>query len=197
MKKVLLLIFTSSSLVFAKAQVQIGVKAGYNLASVMQSGSEGESGLKSKSGFHGGLFASLPIAQSIFLQPEIVYSGQGASETQNNETINLNYNYLNIPVLVKYQSAMGLFGETGPQVGFLLSANVSGNGASMSIKDQSQSVDFSWAFGVGYKLSSIPLGIDARYNLGFTNILKDSPDETIKNSVFQIGLFYMFGGDSK
>jgi hypothetical protein len=197
MKKILLSIFACSSLVFASAQVQFGVKAGYNLASVSQSGSQNDNGLKSKSGFHGGVFASLPIAESFFLQPELVYSGQGASETQNNETINLNYNYLNIPVLAKYQSAMGLFAETGPQVGFLLSANVSGGGVSMDIKDQSQSIDFSWAFGVGYKLSNIPLGIDARYNLGFTNILKDSPDETVKNSVFQIGLFYMFGGGSK
>jgi hypothetical protein len=197
MKKILLLIFASSSFVFASAQVQFGVKAGYNLASVTQSGSQNESGLKSKSGFHGGIFAALPIAESIFIQPEIVYSMQGASESLNGQTANLNYNYLNIPVLAKYQSAMGLYGETGPQVGFLLSANVSGGGVSMDIKDQSQSIDFSWAFGVGYKLSSIPMGIDARYNLGFTNILKDSPNETVKNSVFQIGLFYMFGGDSK
>jgi hypothetical protein len=197
MKKVFLLIFTSLAFVFVNAQVQFGVKAGYSLASVTQSGSSNEVGLKSKSAFHGGFLASIPISTSLFVQPELVYSGQGAGISDNGMTGTLNYNYLNVPVLVKYQSEMGLFGETGPQVGFLLSANESSQGVSVDIKDNSQTIDFSWAFGVGYRLSEIPLGIDVRYNLGLTNTLKDSPDETVKNSVFQIGLFYMFGGGSK
>jgi hypothetical protein len=193
MKKIFLLIFTSLAFVFVNAQVQFGVKAGYNLTSVTQSGSQNESGIKSKSGFHGGFLASIPLANAFFVQPEIVYSGQGAGFSDGTQTASLNYNYLNVPILVKYQSEMGLFAETGPQVGFLLSANESSQGISVDIKSNSQSIDFSWAFGVGYKLSSLPLGIDARYNLGLTNMLKDSPDETVKNSVFQIGLFFLFG----
>ncbi len=192
MKKVLLLIIATSSIAVASAQIQFGVKANYNLTGVMQSGSNPETGLKSKSGFSGGFLASIPIAESFFLQPEIVYSGQGTAVSDNGFNATLNYNYLNIPVLGKYQSSMGIFGETGPQVGFLLSANAKGNGESVDMKSQTQSVDFSWAFGVGYKLHDMGLGFDIRYNLGLTNTLKDGQGETVKNSVFQLGVFYMF-----
>ena len=192
MKKVLLLIIATASIAVASAQIQFGVKANYNLASVMQSGSDNTDGLKSKSGFSGGALVLIPVSGSFFVQPEIVYSGQGTDVSSNGSSGSVNFNYLNIPVLAKYQSESGLFGETGPQVGFLLSANVSSQGSSVSIKDQSQSVDFSWAFGLGYKLHDMGLGFDVRYNLGLTNMIKNSSNESWKNSVFQIGVFYMF-----
>jgi hypothetical protein len=192
MKKMLLLIVATISIVFANAQIQFGLKANYNLAGVMQSGPEPENGLKSKSGFSGGALALIPISAPFYLQPEIVYSGQGTDISDNGFNASLNYNYLNIPVLAKYQSDMGLFGETGPQVGFLLSANAKGEGQTVDMKDQTQSVDFSWAFGVGYKLHDMGLGFDIRYNLGLTNTLKDGGGESVKNSVFQFGVFYLF-----
>jgi len=195
MKKMLLLIVATGSMVFATAQIQFGVKAGYNLANVTQSGPNPESGLKSKSSFNAGVLASIPIANSFFLQPELVYSGQGTGISDNGFTGTLNYNYLNVPVLIKYQTSSGFFAETGPQVGFILSSNIKADGQTEDMKDQTQSVDFSWALGIGYKLSEMGLGFDARYNLGLTNTLKDSGDETVKNSVFQIGVFYMFGGE--
>jgi Outer membrane protein beta-barrel domain len=192
MKKILLLIFATSSIVFVRAQVQFGVKAGYNLTTLTGSRT---TGFDSKSGFSGGVLAAVPLFNSFYLQPEIVYSGQGSSFTDGSQKINLNYDYLNVPVLFKYQNPNGLFAETGPQVGFLLSAKGKQNGITEDIKDFTQSVDFSWAFGLGYKIPNINLGIDIRYNLGLTNTAKDLGDETAKNSVFQFGLFYMFGGE--
>jgi hypothetical protein len=193
MKKMLLLIIATGSMVYASAQIQFGVKAGYNLANVMQSGPDPENGLKSKSSFNAGVLASVPLFNSFFLQPEIVYSGQGTGISDNGFTGTLNYNYLNVPVLFKYQAPSGIFAETGPQVGFLLSSNLKADGETVDTKDQTQSVDFSWALGLGYKLSEMGLGFDARYNLGLTNTLKNGQGESVKNSVFQIGVFYMFG----
>jgi hypothetical protein len=192
MKKMLLLIVATITIVFANAQIQFGLKANYNLAGVMQSGPEPQNGLKSKSAFSGGALALIPISAPFYLQPEIVYSAQGTDISDNGFSGSLNYNYLNIPILGKYQSDMGLFGETGPQVGFLLSANAKGEGQTVDMKSQTQSVDFSWAFGVGYKLHDMGLGFDIRYNLGLTNTLKDGGGESVKNSVFQFGVFYLF-----
>jgi hypothetical protein len=194
MKKVLLVILAAGSAAIASAQIQYGVKAGYNLATVTQSGSSNVDGLKSKSDFSGGLLASIPLFSSFYLQPEVMYSGQGTQATESGETVKLNYSYINVPVLFKYQHASGVFAETGPQVGFLLSAKAKADGVNEDVKSQSQSVDFSWAFGLGYKIPKMGLGIDARYNLGLTNITKDDGDEKVKNSVFQFGLFYLFGG---
>jgi len=196
MKRMLLVLIAAGSTMIASAQIQFGVKAGYNLANLTFSPSQ--AGVSSKSDFSGGVFASLPLFSSCSLQPEILYSGQGAAFSDSLATGKLNYGYLNIPVLFKYQHSSGLFAETGPQVGFLLSAKESFNGQSFDAKSNTQSVDFSWAFGIGYKLP-MGFGIDARYNLGLTNLAKGSGSNegTAKNSVFQFGLFYMFGESKK
>jgi Outer membrane protein beta-barrel domain len=193
MKRMLLVLIAAGSFMFASAQIQYGVKAGYNLANLTFSPSQ--SGVSSLSNFSGGVFASVPLFSTCTLQPEILYSGQGASFSDSLVgSGKVNYGYLNVPVLFKYQHESGLFAETGPQVGFLLSAKESAGGQTADLKSNSQSVDFSWAFGIGYKLP-MGFGIDARYNLGLTNINKNSQGGgTVKNSVFQFGLFYQFGG---
>jgi hypothetical protein len=192
MKKLFVLCLAAGAFMSANAQVQFGVKAGANFATLTGSASDGA---KSKVDFNGGVFARVPLFNTFFLQPEVVYSGQGAKATMNETDYTVNQSYLNVPVLFQYQHESGLFAETGPQIGFLLAANVKAAGVSQDIKSSYKSTDFSWAFGVGYRLSSIPAGINARYNLGLTNIAADETSgQTLKNSVFQVGLFYMFGG---
>jgi hypothetical protein len=193
MKKAILVMLTSASFMFVSAQVQFGVKAGYNLANLTTSPSQ--SGITSNSDFSAGILASIPLFSSCSLQPEVLYSGQGASFSDSFATGKVNYGYLNVPVHFKYQHSSGLFAETGPQIGFLLSAKEKADGQTVDTKSNTQSTDFSWAFGLGYKLP-FGLGIDARYNLGLTNLAKGSSSSkgTVKNSVFQFGLFYMFKG---
>ena len=192
MKKLVFLVLTTSIFFTASAQVQFGVKAGANFATLTGPGSEGST---TKVDFHGGGFANIPLANSFFLQPELVYSRQGAKATSDGFVFNVNQSYLNIPVLTKYQHSSGLYGETGPQLGFLLAANVKGDGSSQDVKSSYKSTDFSWAFGLGYMIPSISAGIDARYNLGLSNIAAEQVNGySVKNSVFQIGVFYLFGG---
>jgi len=194
MKRMLLVLFAACGTVVASAQIQFGVKAGVNLANLTISGDNSGFTFNSKTDFNAGVLASIPLFSDFHLQPEIMYSGQGASSDFQGSSLKLNYGYLNVPVLFKYQHESGLFAETGPQVGFLLSAKEKVDDQSIDTKDDTQSVDFSWAFGIGYKIPDINLGIDARYNLGLTNLAKgtSSSDGTVKNSVFQFGLFYMF-----
>lgn len=192
MKKLFILVLTAGAFYSANAQVQFGVKAGANFATITGSGTNGA---QTKVDFNGGAFARVPLFNSFFLQPELVYSGQGAKSTVNEGDFTVNQSYLNVPVLFQYHHASGLFAETGPQVGFLLAANVKAGGTSQNIKSSYKSTDFSWAFGAGYQLSSIPAGINARYNLGLTNIAAQAEaGQSVKNSVFQVGLFYLFGG---
>ena len=200
MKKSIILLISIMAFSGLSAQVQFGIKAGLNISSLSVSNGvlgDGES-KSSLTTFNGGLFASLPIAESLCLQPEINYSGQGMNVSGPGETGSLNYDYLNVPVLIKYSHESGLFAETGPQAGFLLSAKGKSNGNSYELKDGTQSFDFSWALGLGYKLKDLGLGIDVRYNLGLTNTFKNVPDGySAKNGVFQIDLFYMFSPGSK
>jgi Outer membrane protein beta-barrel domain len=197
LKKLIIIILTIASPALAAAQIRLGIKAGINLTNINLSGvSSGSSiSFSSKTDFNAGFLASLPLFNSFHLQPEIVYSGQGANSNVAGTSITRSLGYLNVPVLLKYQHVSGVFASTGPQIGFLLSANATSDAQpSVDIKSITQTIDFSWSFGLGYEIQPISLGIDARYNLGLTNIEKGPySNGTAKNSVFQFGLFYMFG----
>jgi hypothetical protein len=199
MKKPIILMIAIAAFSGLNAQVQLGVKAGLNISSLSLSNVLGNGDSKSSlTSFNGGLFVSLPIAESLSVQPEINYSAQGTNLDLEGDKGSLNYDYLNVPVLVKYSHESGLFAETGPQAGFLLSAKQKIDGSSYDAKNNVQSFDFSWALGIGYKLKELGLGIDVRYNLGLTNTIKAPYNgSSAKNGVFQVDLFYMFSPGSK
>lgn len=189
MKKKLFLVLCIICTFFqSEAQVHFGVKAGYNLSDIYLSGTNVTSEVKSKSGFNAGVFSTIQLSKLFTIQPEVYYSEQGAQ--RKDSSANLNYNYLNVPVLIKYQLYSGIFIETGPQIGFLLNSSYKSTTFSEDLNFISKSTAFSWAFGAGYKLSSINLGFDIRYNLGISNIQTYS--WTTTNSVFQLDLFYLF-----
>lgn len=188
MKKLLLLFVCAASFAGVQAQADFGLKAGLNIASM--TGDVGD--LKSKIGFNVGAFAELPLAADFSLRPEVVFSGQGA-KADGGEVgdVKLNIGYINVPVLGKWTSASGFFAETGPQVGFLMSAKAKADDMDSDLKDAYKSIDFSWAFGIGYEFAP-NIGVNGRYNLGLANIA-DADEVSVKNSVIQVGLFYKFG----
>jgi hypothetical protein len=202
MKKLFLLSVAIVMATIASAQIQFGIKAGLNLANLNISPTSSGESYSMKPDFHAGLLAQIPLGGKLVLQPEIMYSGQGVNATSSDGTItvkdNLAINYINVPVLFKYYFTKGLFAEVGTQIGFLLSADDKENGSSISFKSALKSTDFSGVFGLGF-LSSRNIGIDARYNLGFTDLPKGMQiDQSFKNSVIQVGLFYLFNtGSSK
>lgn len=184
------MLLTGSFLAGASAQIQFGVKAGANMANFT---GDNLDGAKWKIGFQGGALVSVPLFNEFSLQPEVNYSSQGFKFDQGGETGSMNVDYVNIPVLFKYNNPGGFFAETGPQLGFLISAKAKSPGVSVDAKSAYKSTDFSWAIGVGYLISSLNVGIDARYNLGLSNIIKESGNGTAKNSVIQVDIFYLFG----
>ena len=172
----LLLLFISFSTI-AKSQIHFGVKAGLNLANLKFDSSSNTSYI---SEFNVGVLVSIPIAKSLSLQPELMLSAQGYGGKYHDTSYRVTYGYFLLPILLKYNLNSGVFAEMGPQFGF-----------SLNNRWYVQPFDFSWTFGVGYKLP-VNLGIDLRYNLGISNIEKDfSPKAS--NSVFQFDLFYLFG----
>ena len=191
MKKLALVLFVGLSFTTAaNAQLAFGVKAGANFSSI--SGSDAQ-GAKTLVGFNGGAYLGLGLGHGLSLQPELVYSLQGyKADDGNGGTATQTENYLNIPVLLKYRFPMGLFIETGPQLGFLMSAKGKEGGVSVSDKDFFKSTDVSWALGAGFHIPTTKLAVDARYNFGLTSIAADQSGQsfTVKNGVFQIGLMY-------
>ena len=165
-----------------------GIKGGLNLATLC-----GESDVYSnKTGFHLGMLYHIHISQHFAIQPELLYSMQGAKVKNSIFKNNLTLNYVNIPILAQYMFDNGFRLETGPQPGILVSAKQNYNGTDLNIKDDLNSFDLSWAFGVGF-ITHKKWGIDARYNLGITK-LPEAGGGDYKNGVFQLGLFYQFEG---
>jgi len=190
MKKVIIVpvILLIGGLVSAQT-FQFGPKAGVNISN-FQSGNYENNTLV---GFHLGGFVSFAAGKTFAIQPEVLFSTQGTKiEDATNPHKEFKANYLNIPVLVQLRTSGGLYLETGPQAGLLLTAKTDDE----SVKDLYKSLDWSWVFGLGFR-SKIGLGLDARYNLGLTKVgdkLTTSdfqPDG--KNSVIQIGLFFAIG----
>jgi maltoporin len=175
------IVLTSSTL--WGQETHFGIKAGLNSSSVKIS--DGED-FDSKVGFHVGGLAHIHIARHFAVQPEIMYSTQGGKDGDEK----LKLNYVNIPVLAQYMFDEGFRLQTGPQLGFLTTAKQKIGNVEIDIKDDLSSIDFSWVFGASY-LCRQGLGIDARYNLGISNISEDNSFEA-RNRVFQVGLFYQF-----
>jgi Outer membrane protein beta-barrel domain len=188
MKKlfVTILVCITTYSLFAQ-HTNFGLKTGYNSSSVQISDG---ADYDSKSGLHIGGLAHIHISEHFAVQPELVFSCQGG-ERPNSK---LKLNYINVPVLAQYMIGDGFRLQTGPQFGFLVSAEQKIGDIEVDIDDAFNSFDLSWAFGASYIFSS-GIGIDARYNLGLNNISDDSDFEA-KNRVFQVGLFYQFRNDA-
>ena len=168
--------------------VNIGIKGGLNIANLND-----DNGTKydSKLGFNVGLLGHIHLAPQLALQPEIMYSLQGAKYTVSNVETNINLGYINIPLNVQYMFDNGFRLQAGPQVGFLMNAKAETNNVKTDIKDNLKTVDFGVTAGLGYVHPASGFGVDARYNLGLSDI-SESDASKLTNRGFQIGVFYLF-----
>ena len=166
-------------------KVNIGIKGGVNLTNV---NTENSVKLDEKVGFNVGLLGHVHLTRELALQPEIVYSLQGAKFPNVDRKLNLGY--INVPVLVQYMFDNGFRLQAGPQVGFLISAKDKINSSSADIKSNYKSVDFGLSAGIGYVHPASGFGVDLRYNLGLSDITKTTTSKAT-NRVGQLGVFYL------
>ena len=191
MKKILFLsVFTAAAFI-GQAQIKFGIKAGANFSKFSGDDAKMEDvSPKFLTGFAGGGLVNISLNEMFSVQPEVLYSMEGTMYKESGEKATYKTDYINIPVLFQYNNPSGFYAETGPQVGFLMSAKVSYGGVSADAKDSFKKINFSWGLGAGYKLSN-GLGIGARYNLGLANIVDG--DGSVKVGGFHVGLSYTFG----
>jgi opacity protein-like surface antigen len=140
---------------------------------------------KSSTGFAGGFFVNFPVAKSLRLEPEILYINKGSGFEDEDFTLNLNY--IEIPVLLRYQFTEdgGPFAYVGPYVGFNVKCNSTVDTLAVPCKDLGveAKTDFGGTIGVGYRKEA--WGFDIRYDFGFTDVITD---EQGKNSALMIML---------
>ncbi|MET0759396.1 MAG: porin family protein [Flavobacterium sp.] len=209
MKKVILSVAALFAFGFVSAQdVKFGIKGGVNFATL--TGDVEDTSMKV--GFNVGGLVEIKVSEKFSVQPELLFSTQGAkeeySETSGADSYkvenNLNLGYLNIPIMAKYYVIDKFSLEAGPQFGFLMSAKsdytetqtVGGVTSTFSeevdVKDEMNSVDFGINFGAGYDFTeNISAGV--RYNLGLSDISDEQEDNfEVQNSVISVSIGYKF-----
>ena len=193
MKKSLTILFlVLSTTVFAQT-FQLGVKGGVNISN-FNGGDFNTIKNKALLGYHVGGFLRLRYGH-FAIQPAVLLSTQGATlENAGNEQ-DYKITYVNVPVLLQYQTDGGFYLEAGPQLGFKVDEDVPNS----TIGDFAKSTDLSVAFGLGY-FSKIGLGVGARYNVGVSKVGdfdSNTIDPDFRNGVIQFSVFYSIFGNKK
>lgn len=217
-KQVLLIAVAIFSFGAMQAQdIRFGAKAGVNFASI---GGDFTDGVDGKTGFHVGGVVEIMLTDQFAIQPELLYSAQGAKQEYNEDfagvsityTDKIKLDYINIPIMAKYYVTEGFAIEAGPQVGFLVSANseseadISGNqelidllddedfaSEDFDISDSTSGLDLGIGAGVSYRLD-MGVFFSGRYVLGLSNIndFEGSDDFKQQNNVIQLSVGYSF-----
>ncbi|MAZ72452.1 MAG: hypothetical protein CMC70_04830 [Flavobacteriaceae bacterium] len=218
-KQVLLIAIAIFSFGIMQAQdIRFGAKAGVNFASI---GGDETDGIEGKTGFHIGGLVEIMLTDQFAIQPELLYSAQGAKfeETDSEDGISVTVtdktklDYINLPIMAKYYVTEGLALEAGPQIGFLVSANaeteldISGiddpefiefiedefGVGDQDISDGTSGIDFGLGLGASYRLD-MGVFFGARYTLGLSNINDFEGSDNFKqqNNVFQVSVGYLF-----
>ena len=184
MKKIIFVVavLLSTGTLSAQEFVEFGAKGGVNFASLSGDDTEGLDGVTS---FHLGLVAEIPLTESFSIQPEVLYSGMGASNSEGDGMIKLDY--ITVPVMLKYYVVDGVSLEAGPQVAFNVVAESDFEGETEELEDI-KSTDIGAGVGLGYEFP-IKLFLQARYVFGFSDIMDDV---AAKNNAFQISGGYKF-----
>jgi Outer membrane protein beta-barrel domain len=168
----------------AAQEASWGVKGGVNLATLNSDQDPGPE-FKYRIGFIAGGFFTWPLGSHLDVQPEVLFSQQGASlDSIGLESVTIKTDYLVAPILVRYKlrPTGGLVLFAGPSLGFKLSAKATAEsgdqGFTEDISDEIESFDYGVAFGGGWE--SGRLTIDGRYTWGLSTIGKDgeNPENT-------------------
>lgn len=160
---------------YVNASAQFGIKAGLNFANLKGSGSEDFNVLTN---FHiGGLYEAR-VFDHVYVQPELLYSVQGAKV--DSEEIKLNY--FTVPLLLKIYLNGNFNIQAGPQFSMLLSE-------SDNFKPyNSETFDFGFTGGLEFFVTD-DFFIQARYYGGSKEV---SGNTDLKNTVVSASLGFVF-----
>lgn len=178
----------------------IGVMAGVNLSKL---GGDDITGADNRTGFMGGLFVTFHVTNGFAIQPEVIYSQRGASDNSDPDfDATFKLDYIDVPVLLRFEipvvGPIRPFFLAGPSFGLQVKCGIEGSGGGVSasvdcdqIGDQvglqfeKKTFDLSGVVGAGldFHLGGHTLMLGARYQHGFSDVMKDA---TVKNRTWSV-----------
>jgi hypothetical protein len=198
-----LLLILAAFTSFSLAQMQIGPKAGLNIANL--SGEDVED-TDTKTGFAGGVFFMYQFSNMFAIQPEAYYTMKGATQKLSIEGVTVDItgtlDYIEVPLLLKLLipiqgSSVHPAIFAGPSVGFNITAKekYEAQGESYEIDyEDVKSTEFGMVFGggVGFPVGKNELGFDVRYILGLTTVDDSAEAADVKNNVINFNVYFGF-----
>lgn len=176
-------IFLTIALLFLVANtqaqlLQIGAKAGLNYANFSGTTIQTDA----ITSYHGGLIAEIKLLDKFAIQPELLYTTQGATYNTALGDFKNELGYIAIPVLAKIYLSKSFSLELGPQASFLLSEK-----NDFDVND-ANTFEFAVDAGLSFKITK-NIFIQGRYVLGLTEVTSNAE---AKNSVIQFSAGLMF-----
>ncbi|MBS9462566.1 PorT family protein [Flagellimonas sp. HMM57] len=170
MKKTLLIaaVCLMGTAAFAQSGTGFGIKAGlsYNkngdlISSVGDAGQNITEGAEGKAGYHFGFWGKLDFPK-IYLRPELVYTRTQSNYDVSGESRDYDVSRLDLPVLLGYKLVGPLHVFAGPAFQYTLSNDLEG----VNIDDVEN--DFTVGLNIGAGVNLGKLGLDVRYERGFS-----------------------------
>lgn len=179
----------------AQAQMSYGLKAGVNFANVGIDPDEGASP-SGRVGALAGVFATVPIAWGLTLQPEALYTVKGASFDFDGFESNYIADYVEVPVLARFRVLRSAYIVAGPSMAFRLRARTrtpfGSSTEEVDLDEEVEKFDLGIVGGVGIDVGRRWL-VDARYTHGLSDTDKDTSDDVkIRNRVFSLSAGFRF-----
>ncbi len=196
------------SIIYTNANAQkmaIGIEGGINISNASINPTVTTD---ARTGVIIGTLLDVNFTNQITLTPGIRFTMKGFSNTYTNangvsQTDTYKLNYLEFPVLLKVKfplTEIKPYLAAGPVFGIKLSANLDqtagSQSASSDVSNNVESIDFGLLFagGMDFKVgTSTFLFFQAGYQLGLSNIAKNTGTTTIKNYAIQITGGVKFG----
>lgn len=195
-------------------EISYGAKVGVMMANLTQTPAEWEQEQEYKSGFTGGVFLSYAFDEHFSLQPELLYTQKGVRDNLYDGFISIDltasFDYVELPVLAIYtfleEGGFRPFLYGGPNVSFTISSELECSASILSATVDFSSLthvtDFGLVAGGGfeYPFGKGNLLLDARFQIGFTNVILsgdfeiDGSTQTIDEDDFKnYGFAFMVG----
>lgn len=183
MKKTLLIAVLAlmGTTAFAQNGTGFGIKAGlsYNkngdlVGSVGDAAQNITEGAEGKTGYHVGLWGKLDFPK-LYIRPELVYTRTKSTYDFNGESNDYDVSKLDLPVLLGYKIIGPLHIFAGPAFQYTLSNDLGG----LEVEDVEN--DFTVGLNVGVGVNLGKLGLDVRYERGFSDNEAQFIDANIAN----------------
>lgn len=164
----------------SRNRLQIGIKGGINYSGVYDTKGNNFSS-SGKFGGVGGGFLSIPIGTFLGIQPEVLYSQKGFSESGttdegNQYSVDVRRDFIDVPLLVQFKPVPDLYILGGPEYCFLLDRSYTfTNGVTSTTTQQQFNNDnlskniFGLIFGIDINIGLVTIGGRVAWDLQDNN----------------------------